>query len=50
MKEIYDGWSLEWDEDNEAWWRDTSLVWIEDVRDLSKTRFETLIELGILYR
>ena len=50
MKEIYDGWSLEWDEDNEAWWRDTSLVWIEDVRDLSKTRFETLVELGILYR
>lgn len=50
MKEIYDGWSLEWDEEHEAWWRDTSLVWIEDVRDLSRTRFETLVELGILYR
>jgi len=50
IKEIYDGWDLKWDEDQEAWWHDTSLVWIEDVHNLSKNQFETLIELGILYK
>ncbi len=44
-----------WEDDVELcddgyYWRDTSVVEIEDVRDLSKTRFETLIELGILHR
>ena len=50
IKEIWEDDISDYDDINEAWWRDTSIVWIEDVRDLSKTRFETLIELGILYK
>ena len=50
IKEIWEDDISDYDDINEAWWRDTSIVWIEDVRDLSKTRFETLVELGILYR
>ena len=50
IKEIWEDEISEYDNINDAWWRDTSVVWIEDVRDLSKTRFETLVELGILYR
>jgi len=50
IKEIWEDDISDYDDGTEAWWRDTSVVWIEEVRDLSKTRFNTLVQLGILYR
>jgi|TARA_R100001530_G_scaffold133306_1_gene106524 hypothetical protein len=49
VKEIWQGEITGYDEDNESWWRDTTLVSIGLVQDLSPTRFKTLKELSILY-
>ncbi len=50
IKEIWELTDDDYNAEEDEWWKGEDIVYIYDVRDLSKTRFETLVELGILYK